>query len=89
MSGKKSDHADAVTLTNIVRAAADQHRRLPADTELAQSITVLAQAHQDATWRRTRGGNELRSLLGEYYPGCPRTFADRPGGITRVPLIIG
>jgi hypothetical protein len=38
-----------------------QHRRLPADTELAQSITVLARAHQDATWRRTRAGNELRS----------------------------
>jgi Transposase len=49
MSGKKSDHADAVTLANILRTDADQHRRLPADTELAQSITVLARAHQDAT----------------------------------------
>jgi hypothetical protein len=42
MSGKKSDHGDAVTLANILRTDADQHRRLPADTELAQSITVLA-----------------------------------------------
>ena len=71
MSGKKSDHGDAVTLANILRTDADQHRRLPADTELAQSITVLARAHQDATWRRTRAGNELRSLLREYYPGFP------------------
>jgi transposase len=45
MSGKKSDHSDAVTLANILRTDADQHRRLPADTELAQSITVLARAH--------------------------------------------
>jgi hypothetical protein len=69
MSGKKSDHADAVTLANIVRTDADRHRRLPVDTELAQSITVLARAHQDATWRRNRAGNELRSLLREYFPG--------------------
>jgi transposase len=82
MSGKKSDHADAVTLANILRTDADQHRRLPADTELAQSIAVLARAHQDATWRRTRAGNGLRSLLREYYPGFLHTFADRPGGIT-------
>lgn len=82
MSGKKSDHADAVTLANILRTDADQHRRLPADTELAQSITVLARAHQDATWRRTRAGNELRSLLREYFPGFLHAFADRPGGIS-------
>ena len=82
MSGKKSDHGDAVTLANILRTDADQHRRLPADTELAQSITVLARAHQDATWRRTRASNELRSLLREYFPGFPHTFADRPGAIS-------
>ena len=76
MSGKKSDHGDAVTLANILRTDADQHRRLPADTELAQSITVLARAHQDATWRRSRAGNELRSLLREYYPGFLQAQVD-------------
>lgn len=82
LSGKKSDHGDAVTLANILRTDIDQHRRLPADTELAQSITVLARAHQDATWRRTRASNELRSLLREYFPGFLHTFADRPGAIS-------
>jgi len=82
MSGKKSDHGDAVTLANILRTDAHKHRRLPADTELAQSITVLARAHQDASWRRTRASNELRSLLREYFPGFLHTFADRPGGIS-------
>jgi transposase len=82
MSGTKSDHGDAVTLANIVRTDADQRRRVPADTELAQSIAVLARAHQDAAWRRTRASNELRSLLREYFPGFLHTFADRPGAIS-------
>ena len=71
MSGKKSDHADAVALANILRTDADRHRQLPADSELARRIRVLARAHQDATWRRTRACNELRSVLREYYPGFP------------------
>jgi transposase len=38
----KSDHADAVTLANILRVDAHLHRRLPADSELCQAIAVLA-----------------------------------------------
>jgi transposase len=81
MSRKKSDHADAVTLANILRTDAHAHRRLPADTELARSIAVLARAHQDAVWRRGRAANELRSLLHEYFPVFLHAFADRPDGI--------
>src|SRR6202008_3627912 len=65
----KSDHADAVVLANILRTDAHAHRPLPADSELAQAITVLARAHQDATWRRTKVVQELRAHLREYYPG--------------------
>jgi Transposase len=46
----KSDHADAVVLANILRVDAHLHRRLPADSELAQAIAVLARAQQDAVW---------------------------------------
>ena len=74
MSGKKSDHADAMVLANILRTDADRHRQLPADSDLARSITVLARAHQDATWRRSRACNELRSVLREYYPGFLQAF---------------
>ena len=72
---KKSDHVDAMTLANILRTDAHMHRPLPADTELARAIAVLARAHQDATWRRSRAGNELRSLLREYHPGFLAAFA--------------
>src|ERR1700712_1121143 len=68
VSRKKSDHVDAMTLANILRTDAHAHRRLPADSELAQAITVLARAAQDAIWRRTKAIQELRALLREFYP---------------------
>ena len=58
------------------------HRRLPADTDLVRQIAVLARAHQDATWRRSRASNELRSLLREYFPGFLHAFAARTGKLT-------
>lgn len=77
MARAKSDHADAMTLANILRVDAHMHRRLPADTEQAQAISVLARAQQDAVWRRTKASNELRSLLREYYPTFLAVFAGK------------
>lgn len=78
----KSDHADAMTLANILRVDAHLHRRLPADSELCQAIAVLARAHQDATWRRIKAHNELRSMLREFFPTFLATFTKRfPLGI--------
>ncbi|MCX0272949.1 IS110 family transposase [Nocardia zapadnayensis] len=71
----KSDHADAMTLANILRVDAHLHRRLPEDSDLARAVAVLARAQQDAVWRRTKASNELRSLLREYYPAFLATFA--------------
>jgi Transposase len=42
----KSDHADAVVLANILRTDADVHRLLPSDSELVQTIAVLARGGQ-------------------------------------------
>jgi hypothetical protein len=78
----KSDHADAVVLVNILRTDAHAHRSLPADSELAQAITVLARAHQDATRRRTKVVQELRAHLREYYPGFLEAFA--AAGVTNL-----
>lgn len=73
----KSDHADAMVLANILRTDRQRHRPLPGDSELVRSIAVLARAHQDATWRRTKAVQELRSLLREYYPGFLDAFAEK------------
>ena len=73
----KSDHADAMTLANILRVDAHVHRTLPADSELAQAIAVLARAQQNAVWRRSKATNELRSALREYYPAFLDTFGGK------------
>ena len=83
VAGRKSDHGDAFVLANILRTDLHAHRPLPADTELAQAIAVLARAQQDAVWARTAAHNKLRSHLREYYPGFLAAFADARGGITR------
>lgn len=64
-----------MTLANILRVDAHVHRTLPADSELAQAIAVLARAQQAAVWRRSKATNELRSILREYYPVFLDTFA--------------
>jgi hypothetical protein len=77
VSGKKSDHVDAMALANILRTDAHLHRTLPADSALARSVTVLARAYQDAVWRRTKLVQELRARLREYHPGFLAAFRVR------------
>ena len=83
VTGKKSDAGDALVLAHILRTDLAAHRPLPADSELAQAIAVLARAQQDAVWERTCAHNKLRSLLREYYPALLAAFAPKRGGILR------
>jgi transposase len=79
LSGKKSDHVDAMALANILRTDQHLHRTLPDDSSLARRIAVLARAYQDAVWRRTKLVQELRARLREYYPGFLAAFAAGSG----------
>jgi len=81
----KSDAGDAVLLASILRTDRHAHRPLPADSDLAVAIGVLARAHQDATWRRRGDLNRLRSLLREYFPAALTAFSDLT---TRTALLI-
>jgi len=83
VSRKKSDPGDALVLANILRTDMPMHRPLPADSDLAKAITVLARAQQDAVWNRQQIANQSRSLLREYYPAALAAFQHRPGGLTR------
>jgi transposase len=78
----KSDHADAMTLANILRVDRLHHRQLPADSELVQAIAVLARAQQDAVWNRQQLANQLRSLLREYFPAAIKAFRVKNIGLT-------
>jgi transposase len=83
VAGRKSDKGDAAVLANVLRTDMHAHRPLPADSELAQAIAVLARAQQDAVWDRVTAHNKLRSHLREYYPGFLAAFASAKGGIMR------
>ncbi len=83
VSGRKSDKGDAPILAGVLRTDMHAHRPLPADSELAQAIAVLARAQQDAVWDRTTAHNKLRSQLREYFPGFLAAFAGTRDGIMR------
>jgi transposase len=83
VAGRKSDKGDAAVLANVLRTDMHAHRPLPADSELAQAIAVLARAQQDAVWDRTAAHNKLRSHLREYFPGFLAAFAAARDGIMR------
>src|SRR5215211_8380167 len=61
VSGAKSDAVDALVLANLLRTDADRHREIPADSELAAAVSVLARAQHDAVWERRRQTARLRS----------------------------
>ena len=80
---RKSDAGDALVLANILRTDMHAHRQLPADSDHARAIAVLARAQQDAVWDRVIAHNRLRSLLHEYYPALLLAFASKRGGLMR------
>jgi transposase len=83
---KKSDAGDALVLANILRTDLPSHRPLPADSELAQAIAVLARAQQDAVWDRTCAHNKLRSQLRSITRGSSRpSLTNATGCSARTP----
>ncbi len=74
VSGAKSDPGDARVLADIVRTDRHHHRPIAGDSELAQSVQVLARAHRSLIWTRQRQVNQLRNLLREFYPAALDIF---------------
>ncbi len=80
VSGAKSDASDAKLLADLVRTDRHNHRRIAGDSGAAEAVKVLARAHQNLIWARTRHTNGLRSALREYFPAALEAFenlADR------------
>jgi transposase len=76
VSGAKSDASDAKLLADLVRTDRHNHRPIAGDSPDAEAIKVLARAHQNLIWARTRHTNSLRSALREYYPAALEAFDD-------------
>ena len=69
-SGAKSDAGDARVLAEIVRSDRHHHRLIAGDSDQAEAIKILAQAHQMLIWARQRHVNGLRNALREFYPAA-------------------
>src|SRR6202790_284942 len=80
VSGAKSDASDAKLLADLVRTDRHNHRPIAGDSPDAEAIKVLARAHQNLIWARTRHTNALRNALREYYPGALVAFEDLDHG---------
>jgi len=80
VSGAKSDASDAKLLADLVRTDPHNHRPIAGDSPDAEAIKVLARAHQNLIWTRTRHTNALRSALREYYPAALVAFEDLAHG---------
>ncbi len=74
VSGAKSDPGDAKVLADLVRTDRHNHRPVAGDSELVESVKLLARVHQSAIWGRQRQLNALRSALREYYPAALVAF---------------
>ena len=63
-------------LAELVRTDRHNHRPVAGDSDLGEGIKVLARAHQNLIWDRTRATNRLRCALREYFPAALDTFAE-------------
>src|SRR5258705_2801759 len=80
VSGANPDAGDAKLRAALVRTDRHNHRPLAGDSLDAEAIKVLARAHQNLIWTRTRHTNALRSALREYYPAALVAFEDLAHG---------
>jgi len=76
LAGAKSDQGDAKVLADLVRTDRHNHRPIAGDTPEVEAVKVLARAHQNLVWARTRHSNQLRNSLREYYPAALEAFDD-------------
>ena len=74
VGGAKSDAGDARLLADLVRTDRHNHREVAGDSDEAAAVRILARAHQQLVWDRTRQTNRLRNALREYFPGALQAF---------------
>ncbi len=76
VAGAKSDPGDAKVLADLVRTDRHNHRPIAGDSDQADGVKVLARAHQNLIWDRTRHTNRLRNDLREFFPAALEAFDD-------------
>ncbi|WP_344515461.1 IS110 family transposase [Dactylosporangium maewongense] len=75
-SGAKSDAGDAHVLAEIVRLDHAHHRAVAGDSPAAEAVKLVARAHRNLIWDRTRQVLRLRAALREFFPAALHAFDD-------------
>ncbi|MGH9205935.1 MAG: IS110 family transposase [Acidimicrobiales bacterium] len=83
LSGAKSDRGDAKMLADVVRTDRHNHRLFDTNSDISDSVKVLARAHQSLVHQRQTQINVLRSTLRMYYPGMWQAFPNLTSPSTR------
>ena len=66
----------AKLLADLVRTDRHNHRAVAGDSDEVGAVRILARAHQQLVWDRTRQINRLRNALREYFPGTLEAFPE-------------
>jgi len=74
VAGAKSDPGDAKVLADLVRTDRHNHRPIAGDSDAADGVKILARAHQNLIWDRSRHTNRLRNDLREFFPAALEAF---------------
>lgn len=74
LSGAKSDRGDAKMLADVVRTDRHNHRPYLGNTDLSESIKILARTHQELIHQRQTQVNAMRATLRSYYPAILMAF---------------
>ncbi len=76
VAGAKSDPGDAKVLADLVRTDSHNHRPVAGDSDAVDGVKILARAHQNLIWDRTRHSNRLRNDLREFFPAALEAFEE-------------
>jgi transposase len=72
----KTDLGDAYLLADLLRTDGHRFRTLAPLSDQTKALRGLVRTRDDLVDRRTALANQLRSLLGEFWPGAAEIFAD-------------
>jgi transposase len=76
VSDAKSDAEDGHTLADMVRTGRHQLRPVAGDSSCGEAVKVLARAHRNLVWERTRHVLRLRSGLREFFPAALAAYGE-------------
>jgi transposase len=72
----KTDLGDAYLLADVLRTDGHRFRTLTPLSDETKALRGLVRLRDDLVGQRVRAANQLRNLLGEFWPGAAEIFAD-------------